>query len=55
MGVDDLPDKGGLSEGYKVVRTAKENVEVDLGTRQCSAVFVKNSDNGSFLWKRCFP
>ena len=55
VGVDDLPDKGGLSEGYKVVRTAKENVEVYLGTRQCSAVFVKNSDNGSIPLEEMFP
>ena len=53
----DLPDKGGLSEGYvyKVVRTTKENVELDLGTRQCSAVFVKNSDNGSIPLEEMFP
>ena len=37
MSVDELPDKGDLSEGYKVVGAAKENVEVELGTRQCSA------------------
>ena len=55
MGVDELPDKGGLSEGYKVVGAAKENVEVELGTRQCSAVFVKNSDNGSIPLEEMFP
>ena len=55
MGVDELPDKGGLSEVYKVVGAAKENVEVELGTRQCSAVFVKNSDNGSIPLEEMFP
>ena len=55
VGVDELPDKGGLSEGYKVVGAAKENVEVELGTRQCSAVFVKNSDNGSIPLEEMFP
>ena len=30
---DELPDKG-VSEGYTVVRVAKENAEVDLGARQ---------------------
>ena len=55
VGVDELPDKGGLSEGYKVVGAAKENVEVELGTRQCSAIFVKNSDNGSIPLEEMFP
>ena len=40
--VDEVPNEGGVSDGYKVVRAAKENVDVELGARQCSAVFVKN-------------
>lgn len=47
VGVDDLPDK--------VVRAAQENVEVELGSRQCGAVFVKNSDNDSISLEEMFP
>ena len=51
---DDLPDKG-VSEGYKVVRGAKEHVKVELGTRQCSAVFVENSEADNITFEEMFP
>ena len=53
--VDGLSDEGGMSEIYKVVRAAKENAEMELGARQCSAVFVKNSDVGSAPLEEMFP
>ena len=51
---DDLPDKG-VSEGYKVVRGAKEHVKVELGTRQCSTVFVENSEADNVPFEEMFP
>ena len=53
--VDGLSDEGGMSEIYKVVRAAKENAEMELGARQCSVVFVKNSDVGSAPLEEMFP
>jgi len=51
---DDLPDKG-VSEGYKVVRGTKENVKVELGAKQCSAVFVENSEADNVRLEEMFP
>ena len=51
---DDLPDKG-VSEDYKVVGGAKEHVKVELGARQCSAVFVENSEANNVLFEEMFP
>lgn len=50
----DLPDKG-ASEGYKVIKGAKEHVKVGLGARQCSAVFVENSEADTVPFKEMFP
>ena len=50
----DLPDKG-ASEGYKVVKGAKEHVKVELGARQCSAVFVENSEADTVPFEEMFP
>ena len=44
---DELPGKG-VTEGYKVVKSAKEHVKVELGARQCSATFVENSEADNF-------
>ena len=52
--VDELPDKG-VSEGYKVVRGAKENVKGESGARQCSAVFVENSEADDVPLEVMFP
>jgi len=51
---DDLPDKG-VSEGYKVVRGGKEHVKVECGARQCSAVFVENSEADHVPFEEMFP
>ena len=51
---DNLPDKD-VSEGYKVVRGAKEHVKVELGARQCSAVFVENSEADNVPFEEMFP
>ena len=51
---DELPDKG-VSEGYKVVRGAKENVKGESGARQCSAVFVENSEPDDVPFEEMFP
>ena len=53
MDGDDLPDKG-VSESYKVVRGAKEHVKLELGARQCSAVFVENSETDNVPFEECF-
>ena len=50
----DLPDKG-ASEGYKVVKGAKEHVKVELGARQCSAGFVENSEADNVPFEEMFP
>ena len=44
-----------MCEGYKVVRGAKETVKVELGARQCSAVFVENSEANNVLFEEMFP
>ena len=54
MDGDELPDKG-MSEGYKVVRAANENVKVELGARQCSVVFGKNSEADNVPLEEMFP
>ena len=35
--------------------SSKENVDVELGTRKCSAVFVKDSGNGSIPVEEMIP
>jgi len=51
---DDLPDRS-VSEGCKVVKGAKEHVKVELGARQCSAVFVENSEADNVPLEEMFP
>ena len=51
---NELPDKG-VSEGYKVVRGAKENVKGESGARQCSAVFVGNYEADDVPFEEMFP
>ena len=50
----DLPDKG-VSEDYKVVKGAKEHVMIELGARQCSAVFVEISEADNVFFAEMFP
>ena len=56
-GMEELPDGSATGKGYKIVPPSvpKENVEVDLGARQCSAVFVGDSGNGSIPVEEMFP
>ena len=51
---DELPDKG-VSDGYKVVRGAKENVKGESGARECSAVFVENSEADKVPFEEVLP
>ena len=51
---DELPDKS-VSEGYKVVRGAKESVKGESGAKHCSAVFVKNSEADDVPFEEMFP